>query len=212
MEWYAENNQFDQVFMLFHCHDSNAAGQVHVFSVKLGFDRNPFPTVCNVLVKSYFEIGRRDVACVVFEQNKGKDSVLFQHPYYMGFLKAVVGLHGFVLGHQLHGLAVTTGFSRDVSAGNQIGRQVHCQAIVAMADSTPHVGNSFRLSQQSTVSWTALLSRYVQKGLHGAGLKLFTKMQGANLQADQTNFFATVLRASASFASLLTEMQFPGKL
>ncbi|VVB09289.1 unnamed protein product [Arabis nemorensis] len=355
MGWYARNNQFDESFKLFRemcrsctlpdhvtfatllpgCNDEvpeNAVSQVHAFAVKLGFDRNPFLTVCNVLVKSYCEIGRRDSACVVFEQIQEKDSVTFNtlitgyekdglymeaiHLFvemqqsghkpsdftFSGVLKAVVGLHDFVLGQQLHCLAVTTGFSRDVSVGNQIldfyskhdrvletrnlfnempeldfvsynvvissysqaeqyeeslklfremqcmgfdrrnlpfatvlsiaanfsslqmGRQVHCQAIVAMADSVPHVGNSLvdmyakcemfeeaelifkRLSQQSTVSWTALISGYVQKGLHEAGLKLFTKMRGANLRADQSTF-ATVLRASASFASLLLGKQ-----
>ncbi|ESQ46926.1 hypothetical protein EUTSA_v10027641mg [Eutrema salsugineum] len=350
MGWYAGNNRFDEAFKLFRemcrsytlpdhvtfatllpgCNDSvseNTVGQVHGFAVKLGFDRNPFLTVCNVLVKSYCEIGRRDLAFVVFEQILEKDSVTFNTLItgyekdglyieatrlflemqrsghkpsdftFSGVLKAVVGLHDFSLGQQLHGSAITTGFSNDVAVGNQIldfyskhdrvletrnlfnempeldfvsynvvissysqaeqyeeslelfremqrmgfdrrnfpfatvlsiaanlsslqmGRQIHCQAIVATADSIPHVGNSLvgmyakcemfeeaelifeSLSQQSTVSWTALISGYVQKGLHGAGLKLFTKMRGASLRADQSTF-ATVLRASASLASL----------
>ncbi|VVB09396.1 unnamed protein product [Arabis nemorensis] len=112
----------------------------------------------------------------------------------------------------------------DAVPENVMGRQVHCQAIVATADSIPHVGNSLvdmyakcemfeerefifkRLSQQSVVSWTALISGYVQKGLHEAGLKFFTKMRGANLRADQSTF-ATVLKASATFASLLLGKQ-----
>ncbi|KAL1211239.1 putative pentatricopeptide repeat-containing protein [Cardamine amara subsp. amara] len=355
MKWYAGNNQFDEAFKLFRqmcrcctlpdhvtfatllpgCDDSvpeDAVGQVHAFALKLGFDNNPCPTVCNVLVKSYCDIGRRDLACLVFEEISSKDSVSFNtlitgyekdglyteaiHLFlkmqqsghkpsdftFAGVLKAVVGLRDFAFGQQLHGLVVTTGFSRDASVGNQIldfyskhdrlletrklfdempeldfvsynvlissysqaeqyeeslklftemqcmgfdrrnfpfatvlsiaanlsslqmGRQVHCQAIVATADLILHVGNSLvdmyakcgmfqeaelvfkSLSQQNTVSWTALISGYVQKGLHGAGLNLFTKMRGANLRADQSTF-ATVLRASASFASLLLGKQ-----
>ncbi|CAN6929473.1 unnamed protein product [Brassica oleracea] len=355
MGLYAGNNRFDEAFELFRqmcrsctlpdhvtfatllpgCDDAVAVAQVHAFAVKLGFDRNPFLTVCNVFVKSYCEIGRRDLARVVFEQITEKDSVTFNTLItgyekdglyieavrlfvemqqldhkpsdftFSGVLKAVVGLHDYVLGQQLHGLAVSTGFSRDVAVGNQIldfyskhdcvvetrklfnempeldfvsynvvisgysqaeqyeeslglfremqsmgfdrrnypfatvlsiaanlsslhiGRQVHCQAIVATADSIPHVGNSLvdmyakcemfeeaelifeSLSQQSTVSWTALISGYVQKGLHGDGLKLFTKMRGANLRADQSTF-ATVLRASAGFASLSLGRQLHG--
>ncbi|XP_023638138.1 putative pentatricopeptide repeat-containing protein At2g01510 isoform X2 [Capsella rubella] len=109
----------------------------------------------------------------------------------------------------------------------QMGRQVHCQAILATADSILHVGNSLvdmyarcemfkeaefifkSLSQQSTVSWTALISGLVHTGLHEAGLKLFTKMRGANLRADQSTF-ATVLKACASFASLLLGKQLHG--
>ncbi|EFH62199.1 pentatricopeptide repeat-containing protein [Arabidopsis lyrata subsp. lyrata] len=355
MGWYAGNNHFDEAFKLFRqmcrsctlpdyvtfttllpgCNDAvpqNAVGQVHAFAVKLGFDTNLFLTVCNVLLKSYCEVRRLDLACVLFEEILDKDSVTFNtlitgyekdglyteaiHLFlkmrqsghkpsdftFSGVLKAVVGLHDFALGQQLHGLSVTTGFSRDASVGNQIlhfyskhdrvletrnlfnempeldfvsynvvissysqaeqyeeslnlfremqcmgfdrrnfpfatmlsiaanlsslqvGRQVHCQAIVATADSILHVGNSLvdmyakcemfdeaelifkSLSQRSTVSWTALISGYVQKGLHGAGLKLFTKMRGANLRADQSTF-ATVLKASAGFASLLLGKQ-----
>ncbi|CAN7128282.1 unnamed protein product [Brassica rapa subsp. narinosa] len=355
MGLYARNNRFDEAFELFRqmcrsctlpdhvtfttllpgCDDAVAVAQVHAFAVKLGFDRNPFLTVCNVFVKSYCEIGRRDLARVVFEQIREKDSVTFNTLItgyekdglyveavrlfvemqqlghkpsdftFSGVLKAVVGLHDYVLGQQLHGLAVSTGFSGDVAVGNQIldfyskhdcvvetrklfnempeldfvsynvvisgysqaeqyeeslglfremqsmgfdrrsfpfatvlsiaanlsllqmGRQVHCQAIVVTADSIPHVGNSLvdmyakcemfeeaelifeSLSQQSTVSWTALISGYVQKGLHGDGLKLFTKMRGANLRADQSTF-ATVLRASAGFASLSLGRQLHG--
>ncbi|EOA34761.1 hypothetical protein CARUB_v10022333mg, partial [Capsella rubella] len=109
----------------------------------------------------------------------------------------------------------------------QMGRQVHCQAILATADSILHVGNSLvdmyakcemfeevelifkNLSQQSTVSWTALISSFVQTGLHGDGLKLFTKMRGTNLRADQSTF-ATVLKAWASFPSLLLGKQLHG--
>ncbi|CAH2080076.1 unnamed protein product, partial [Thlaspi arvense] len=191
MGWYTGNNRFDEAFKLFRemcrsrtlpdhvtfatllpgCNDAvpeNAVGQVHAFAVKLGFDRNPFLTVCNVLVKSYCEVKRRDLACVVFEQITEKDSVTFNTLItgyekdglyieavrlfvemrrsghkpsdftFSGVLKAVVGIHDFVLGQQLHGSAVSTGFWRDVA----IGRQAHCQAIVAAADSIPHVGNS----------------------------------------------------------------------
>lgn len=356
MGWYARNNHFDEAFKLFRqmcrsctlpdyvtfttllpgCNDAVpqiAVGQVHAFAVKLGFhNTNLFLTVSNVLIKSYCEIGRLDLASVVFHEILDKDSVTFNtlitgyekdglyteaiHLFlkmrqsghkpsdftFSGVLKAVVGLHDFALGQQLHGLSLTTGFSRDSSVGNQIldfyskhdrvletvnffnempeldfvsynvvissysqadqyeeslklfkemqcmgfdrknfpfatmlsiaanlsslqmGRQVHCQAIVATADSILHVGNSLvdmyakcemfeeaelifkSLSQQSTVSWTALITGYVQKGLHGSGLKLFTKMRGENLRADQSTF-ATVLKACASFASLLLGKQ-----
>ncbi|CAN8233193.1 unnamed protein product [Cochlearia groenlandica] len=346
--WYARNNLFEQAFELFRqmcrsftlpdhvtlttvlpgCDDAVALAQVHAFVVKLGFDTNPFLTVCNALVKSYCEIKRLDLARYVFDEITEKDSVTFntlitgyeKYGLYVeavcvfvemlssghkpsdftfsGVFKAVVGLHcDYVLGTQLHCLAVLTGFSKDVAVGNQIldfyskynrvletrkffdemnevdfvsynvvissysqaeeydeslrlfvemqkmdfyrrnfpfatvlsiaanlsslkiGEQVHCQAIVATADSIPHVGNSLvdmyakcemfdeaefifeRLTQQSTVSWTALISGYVQKGLHEDALKLFVKMRGQDLKADQSTF-ATVLRASAGFASL----------
>ena len=157
MGWYARNSHFDEAFKLFRqmcrsssctlpdhvtfttllpgCNDAvpqNAVGQVHAFAVKLGFDTNPFLTVSNVLLKSYCEVRRLDLACVLFEEIPEKDSVTFNtlitgyekdglytesiHLFlkmrqsghqpsdftFSGVLKAVVGLHDFALGQQLH--------------------------------------------------------------------------------------------------------------
>ncbi|XVF13835.1 hypothetical protein REPUB_Repub09cG0002600 [Reevesia pubescens] len=101
----------------------------------------------------------------------------------------------------------------------QMGQQIHSLAIVTTADSELLVGNSlvdmyakcgrfeeaekiFRsLANRSTVPWTALISGYVQKGLHEEGLNLFNEMHKAGVRADQATF-ASILKASANLASL----------
>ncbi|XP_010550211.1 PREDICTED: putative pentatricopeptide repeat-containing protein At2g01510 [Tarenaya hassleriana] len=106
----------------------------------------------------------------------------------------------------------------------EMGQQVHCQTIVTTTDSVLPVRNSlvdmyakcdrfneaeiiFRnLSQKSTVPWTALVSAYVQKGLHEEGLKLFSEMHRAGIRADQATF-ASVLKAASSLASALVGKQ-----
>ncbi|XP_050270648.1 putative pentatricopeptide repeat-containing protein At2g01510 [Quercus robur] len=101
----------------------------------------------------------------------------------------------------------------------EMGRQIHSQAIVSTADSEVLVGNSLvdvyakcgrfeeakkifaNLAHKSTVPWTAMISGYVQKGLHEESLKLFNEMRRTNVSADQATF-ASILRASANLASL----------
>ncbi|XP_034705703.1 putative pentatricopeptide repeat-containing protein At2g01510 [Vitis riparia] len=101
----------------------------------------------------------------------------------------------------------------------EMGRQIHAQTIVTTADSEILVGNSLvdmyakcgkfeeaemiftNLVHRSAVPWTAMISAYVQKGFYEEGLQLFNKMRQASVIADQATF-ATLLRASASIASL----------
>lgn len=101
----------------------------------------------------------------------------------------------------------------------EMGRQIHSQTVVLTADSEVLVGNSLvdmyakcdrfeeakkifaNLAHKSTVPWTAMISGYVQKGLHEEGLKLFNEMRRTNVSADQATF-ASILSASANLASL----------
>ncbi|XP_009761187.1 putative pentatricopeptide repeat-containing protein At2g01510 [Nicotiana tabacum] len=100
-----------------------------------------------------------------------------------------------------------------------MGRQIHAQAVVTTADSVVQVGNSLvdmyakcekfdeanrifaNLSYRSSVPWTALISIYVQKGLHEEALKMFKDMNRENVHGDQATF-ASTLKASASLASV----------
>lgn len=106
----------------------------------------------------------------------------------------------------------------------EMGRQIHSQVIVTAAISEILVGNSLvdmyakcdrfgeanrifeNLAHQSSVPWTALISAYVQKGLHDEGLKLFIEMQRAKISADSATY-ASILRACANLASLILGKQ-----
>ncbi|KAK4282189.1 hypothetical protein QN277_013594 [Acacia crassicarpa] len=101
----------------------------------------------------------------------------------------------------------------------ELGRQIHSQAIATIADSEIKVGNALvdmyakcgkfdeanrifaNLTHQSSVPWTALISAYVQKGLHEEGLTLFFEMQKFKISADSATY-ASILRACASLASI----------
>ncbi|GFS34375.1 pentatricopeptide repeat (PPR) superfamily protein [Actinidia rufa] len=91
----------------------------------------------------------------------------------------------------------------------EMGRQVHSQAIVTTADSEALVGNSLvdmyakcgrfeeanmvfaNLAHRNSVPWTAMISAYVQKGLHEEGLNLFNDMH----RADEKQFHSFIIRS-----------------
>ncbi|XP_077212131.1 pentatricopeptide repeat (PPR) superfamily protein [Tasmannia lanceolata] len=101
----------------------------------------------------------------------------------------------------------------------EMGRQIHAQTIVTSAESDILVGNSLidmyakcglldcaelifsKRNDRNTVSWTAMISGYVQKGFHEEAVKLFFDMRAANVTSDQATF-SSILRASSSLASL----------
>ncbi|XP_010271319.1 PREDICTED: pentatricopeptide repeat-containing protein At4g16470 [Nelumbo nucifera] len=58
-----------------------------------------------------------------------------------------------------------------------------------------------KISNRSLVSWNAMISGYVQKGLDETGLNLYHKMRQSGLIPDQYTF-ASVFRACASLATL----------
>ncbi|XP_043700253.1 putative pentatricopeptide repeat-containing protein At2g01510 [Telopea speciosissima] len=100
-----------------------------------------------------------------------------------------------------------------------LGRQTHAQVIVTSAVELDIVGTSLidmyakcgcleeaqmifaKLTQRSTVSWTAMISGYVQTGLHEEALGMYSMMHKANISSDQATF-VSILRASAKLASL----------
>ncbi|PON38193.1 DYW domain containing protein [Parasponia andersonii] len=106
-----------------------------------------------------------------------------------------------------------------VTSNLEMGKQIHSQTIMTTADSEISVANALvdmyakcnrfkeakaifsDLSYRSQIPWTALISAYVQNGLHEEGLEMFNDMRRANVSADQATF-ASILRATANLASL----------
>ncbi|CAH9113520.1 unnamed protein product [Cuscuta epithymum] len=97
-----------------------------------------------------------------------------------------------------------------------LGRQIHAQTIVTKSDSEIQVGNALvdmyancdRLEETnvifanlaySSVSWTAIISVYVQKGLFEEAVELFKEMARQSVHGDHATY-ASVLKASANLA------------
>ncbi|KAL6960361.1 hypothetical protein U1Q18_038126 [Sarracenia purpurea var. burkii] len=211
--------------------DNMAVGQqVHGFVVKTNFVWNVF--VGNALLDFYSKHDRIDDARKLFDEMPELDGVSY-NVIITGYAWDGQYKESLHLFHQLQ----LTGFDRrqypfptmlSIAANTlsfEMGRQIHSQAIVTTAESETLVGNSLvdmyakcgrfeeanavfsHLPHRNSFPWTAMISAYVQKGLHEEGLNLFNDMLRANVSPDQATF-ACILRASATLASLSLGKQF----
>ncbi|KAG9452967.1 hypothetical protein H6P81_005871 [Aristolochia fimbriata] len=101
----------------------------------------------------------------------------------------------------------------------KMGLQVHAQAVVTAAESDILVSNSLidmygkcsvlesaelifkKQIDHNTVSWTAMISGYVQMGQYEEAIKMFSRMHQAHVTSDQATF-SSILRGCSSLASL----------
>ncbi|KAF9604552.1 hypothetical protein IFM89_007673 [Coptis chinensis] len=201
--------------------DLNLGQQIHCFVVKMNFSWNVF--VSNALLDFYSKQDMIMDASKLFNEMPEVDgvsyNVIITGYAWKGQYKASLDLF-----KELQ----RTGFDRKqypfasmlrVAAtlpNLQMGKQIHTQAIVTSALSEVQVENSLIdmyakcgsiedakmiFGNGNTVSWTAMISSYVQKGLHEEGLKLFSEMRRDGVSMDQATF-ACVLRSAGIVASL----------
>ncbi|KAL5222157.1 hypothetical protein ABZP36_026870 [Zizania latifolia] len=102
----------------------------------------------------------------------------------------------------------------------QIGKQIHAQLILlGLASDEDPLGNAlidmyskcgmldhakssfFNKSGKSAISWTAMITGYVQNGQHEKALRLFCDMRRAGLSPDRVTF-SSVIKASSSLAMI----------
>ena len=198
--------------------------QIHSFVTKTNFVWNVF--VSNALLDFYSKHGSVIDARKLFDEMPERDGVSY-NVIITGYAWDEQHKNSFDLFRELQFTAFdrkqfpyATMLSLASNALDwEMGRQIHAHTIVTAADSEILVGNSLvdmyakcgkfeeaemiftKLAYRSAVPWTAMISAYVQKGFYEEGLQLFNKMRRASVIADQATF-ASILRASASIASL----------
>ncbi|KAL6584075.1 hypothetical protein OROMI_003364 [Orobanche minor] len=95
-------------------------------------------------------------------------------------LKACAITKNFMLGKQVHGVVVVTGFGSDVFVAN---------TLVVMYAKCGHFVDSRRLfedtSERNVVSWNALLSCYTQSGFFREAMGLFQGMVSSGIRPDE---------------------------
>lgn len=204
--------------------DLKLGQQVHGFVVKTNFVWNVF--VGNALLDFYSKHDYLIEARKLFDEMPELDGVSYNimitgHAW-NGQLKESVHLFHvlqFTKFDRRHFPFATMLSMAAVTSNLEMGRQIHSQTIVIAANSEILVANALvdmyakcsrfkeakkifsDLSHISRIPWTAMISAYVQNGLHEEGLEMFNDMRKANISADQVTF-ASILRASANLASL----------
>ncbi|KAF0901163.1 hypothetical protein E2562_038177 [Oryza meyeriana var. granulata] len=101
----------------------------------------------------------------------------------------------------------------------QIGKQIHAQLVLLGLASEDLLGNALidmyskcgmldaakinfsNKSEKSAISWTAMITGYVQNGQHEEALQLFSDMRRAGLRPDRATF-SSIVKASSSLAMI----------
>ncbi|XP_039124237.1 putative pentatricopeptide repeat-containing protein At2g01510 [Dioscorea cayenensis subsp. rotundata] len=198
--------------------------QVHSLIIKSDFYWNVF--VNNSLLDFYWKCGCVSEATKLFDEMAERDNVsynvmvsgyawdgrtrefveLFWEMQYLGFdrkqfpfasmLSITGALSDFQMGKQIHAQVIVLDLVIDDLVGNAL------IDMYAKCGDLETAGMMFRSrTDRNTVSWTAMISGFIQNGLHEEALTLFCEMRRAGAIPDRATF-SSILRASACLALL----------
>ncbi|KAL0345180.1 UNVERIFIED_CONTAM: Pentatricopeptide repeat-containing protein [Sesamum radiatum] len=131
------------------------------------------------LISGYAQNGLGEEALLAFREMHvlGVNCNEFTFP---SVLKACSSTKNFMLGTQVHGIIVVTGFESDVFVAN---------TLVVMYAKCGHFVDSKRLfediPERNVVSWNALLSCYTQSDFFGEAMGLFQEMISSGISPDE---------------------------
>ncbi|KAH9317122.1 hypothetical protein KI387_018891 [Taxus chinensis] len=119
-------------------------------------------------------------------------------------LKGCASLGELECSTQFHAYAIKTGFEVDVCVGTALVDMYSKCGLMVDARKLFH-----KISERNVVSWTAVISGYVQNAQSEEALNLFCQMQGENIKLNEFTF-STILGACASLKALEQGKQIHG--
>ncbi|KAG6486090.1 putative pentatricopeptide repeat-containing protein At2g01510 [Zingiber officinale] len=198
--------------------------QIHGLVIKTNFSWNVF--VCNSLLDFYSKCCCLTEARALFDGMEERDNVsynimvsgyawdrhieelieLLTEMQFLGFdrsqfpfpsLLSVAGsLPDLEMGRQIHAQVILTGSACD---------NISCNALVDMYSKCGHLKTAMLIFRngidKDTVSWTAMISGYVENGLFEEAVGLFCEMRRGGMSPDRATF-SSILRAASSLALL----------
>ncbi|KAI3454723.1 hypothetical protein Pfo_011386 [Paulownia fortunei] len=147
------------------------------------------------LISGYAQNGLGEEALLAFREMHvlGVNCNEFAFP---SVLKACASTANFMLGKQVHGIVVVTGFESDVFVAN---------TLVVMYAKCGHFLESRRLfediPERNVVSWNALLSCYTQSDFFGEAMRLFQEMIASGIRPDEFSL-STILNAATGLGDI----------
>eukprot|EP01018_Ginkgo_biloba_P001270 Gb_03440 [translate_table: standard] len=198
--------------------------EIHHCIIKSGFESYLF--VGNALVAMYSKCGCIDDAFKVFDKMSQRDVVSWntmitayaQNGYFNEALKLFCQMHFAGVDSSSVTIASVLPACANLTA-LQCGKEIHGHTIRTGIESNVFVENAFvtmyakcgsledarrvfdKMSQRDLVSWTAMIAGYAQNAHCDEALKLFWRMQLADVKVDSVTI-ASVLSASARLAVL----------
>ncbi|XP_073283351.1 pentatricopeptide repeat-containing protein At3g12770-like isoform X2 [Primulina huaijiensis] len=212
----------------------NGGLQIHTHLLKVGLSRDSKHR--NHLINLYSKCKAFSQACKLIEENHEQDVVswsslisgyaknglseeallTFRKMHISGIrcneftfssiLKACAGSKNFVLGKQVHGIIVQTGFESDVFVAN---------TLVVMYAKCDNFVDSMRLfegiPERNVVSFNALLSCYAQSDSFWEALALFQEMVSSEVRPDEFSL-STILNATTGLRDIYQGKKIHGYL
>lgn len=171
------------------------------------FDKMPKLDVVswNILIAGYVQNQQGKDAFLVFEKMQN-DGVAPNNVTFISVLSACSSDTDIDQGRQIHDLIVCSGFKLDAVTANTLvsmyGKCGRVKDAQMMFD---------KIHERDTVSWTALMTAYVQSGLDEDAFQLFEQMQWEGIMPDKVTFIS-ILSACTSQAVLSAGIQLHARI
>ncbi|KAJ0039783.1 hypothetical protein Pint_28331 [Pistacia integerrima] len=202
----------------------NFGESLHGFTVKTGLVNSVF--VGSALVDMYTKIGKVELGCRVFDEMPMRNVVSWT-AVITGLVRAGYNSEGLVYFSEMwrskvecdsYTFAIALKACADSSALNY-GREIHNHTIKRGFDMSSFVANSLatmynkcgkidyglclfeRMNKRDVVSWTTIITTYVQMGQEENALESFLRMQESGVKPNEYTF-AAVISASANLAKI----------
>ncbi|KAK4840896.1 hypothetical protein QYF36_020819 [Acer negundo] len=204
--------------------NSNYGESLHGYTVKTGFVNSVF--VGSALLDMYTKTGKVELGCRVFNEMPLRNVVSWT-AIITGLVRAGYNKEGLVYFSEMwrskvdcdsYTFAITLKACADSGAFNY-GREIHTNAMKRGFDETTFVANSLatmynkcgkleyglrlfeRMNTRDVVSWTMIITTYVQMGQEENAFKAFIRMRESDVKPNEYTF-AAIISGSANLSRI----------
>ncbi|KAK2657151.1 hypothetical protein Ddye_010203 [Dipteronia dyeriana] len=204
--------------------NANYGESLHGYTVKTGFVNSVF--VGSALLDMYTKTGKVELGCRVFNEMPLRNVVSWT-AIITGLVRAGYNKEGLVYFSEMwrskvdcdsYTFAITLKACADSGALNY-GREIHTHAIKRGFDDTTFVANSLatmynkcgkleyglrlfeRMNTRDVVSWTTIITTYVQMGQEENAFKAFIRMRESDVKPNEYTF-AAIISGSANLSRI----------
>ncbi|CAI9756169.1 unnamed protein product [Fraxinus pennsylvanica] len=195
------------------CRTSRTLIQLHTHLIVTGLQRNPLAST--KLIESYAQMGFIKSSKLIFDNFLNPDSfmcgVLIKCCVWNGLFQEAIFMYQKIVYDMIQfNSFILPSILRACSAINDLGmgKKVHCRIIKSGIESDPFVETSLlsmygemgclynarkifeEMSVRDMVSWSSIVSIYVQNGEASEGLNIFKKMTTEGVEIDSVTMFS----------------------
>ncbi|OWM78808.1 hypothetical protein CDL15_Pgr002979 [Punica granatum] len=151
----------------------------------------------NALLSGFSQSGLQEEALRVFSK-MNKSGIQANLYTFCSAASAAANMTNMILGKQIHGLVMRTGYSSETEISNVL------ITLYAKCGSIEDAEKEFKeMPERNEVSWNAIITGYSQHGLGNKALKLFEEMKRLGLRPNYVTFLGAI--SACSHVGLVNE-------